>query len=67
MNPDIGYMTVAVISLIINLITIIKFTNALEKRLTTLEVTIETGILPNVARLDKSIFDLINNKRIDSK
>jgi hypothetical protein len=60
-----GNMIVAVIALVINLITIIKFTNALERRLTTLETTIEQGILPNVKRLDDSLLRLVNRKRVE--
>jgi hypothetical protein len=67
MDANIGYIVVAVFSLVINLITIIKFTNALEKRLTTLEVTIEQGIAPNIERLDNSLLSLINRKRVERK
>lgn len=52
---SIGGIFVAVIALIINLITIIKFTNSLENRLTKLETTISIGVSPNIKKLERMI------------
>ncbi len=53
-----GNILVAIIALVINLITIIKFTNHLENRLTKLETTIEVSISPNIEKLER-MFEVI--------
>lgn len=50
-----GNIIVAIIALIINLVTIIKFTNSLENRLTKLETTIAIGVSPNITKLERMI------------
>jgi len=47
-----GNILIAVIALVINLITIIKFTNSLENRLTKLETVLESAIKPNIKRIE---------------
>ena len=50
-----GNFVITLLALIANLITIIKYTSALEKRLTTLETTIEKAIEPRLNNIDAMI------------
>jgi CHASE1-domain containing sensor protein len=56
-----GNIIVAVVALIINLITIIKFTNALENRLTKLETILERAITPNIKKLERMVEAMYKN------
>lgn len=63
------YLTgfVIVFSLLVNLITIIKFTAALEKRLTILEVTQERVFKPQIDDISKTItliYDRVAHSRV---
>lgn len=54
MTIDANFI-ITILALLANLITIIKYTSALEKRLTTLETTIEKAVEPRLNNIDAMI------------